>query len=186
MDPAAAEQMFHQSSAQAQHRVSHNWEAETIRGNRAMQELDSWLQKLSAEWNKTLLSRTPADVMVYLESHWLAQHAGTTLPDGAVIASPKGVSQCLSSCSTGFKLIGRVCEWHPLANSGNPVESTLINRYRKGYRLEAWRAGYLKVQQCQCKPARCFILWTTWTAYLLGSAPRLFSSPCSETLCSCC
>ena len=79
-----------------------------------------------------------------LDSPWLAQHAGTTLPDVVVIASLKGVSQCLSSCSTGFRLIGRVGEWNPVTNSGNPVVSTLINQYRKGYRLEAWRAGYLE------------------------------------------
>ena len=145
LGPAAAQQMFQSSLVQAQGRVSHNWEVETIqRRNKAMQELDSWLQQLPAQWKKTLLSCTPADIVVYLESHWLAQHAGTILPDGEMIASPKGVSQCLSSCSTGFKLIGRMGEWNVLTNSGNPVESTLINQYRKGYKLEAWRAGYLE------------------------------------------
>ena len=58
-----------------------------------MQELDSWLQALPAAWGGNLLTCTPADLVVYFESHWLAQHAGTTLPDGSVIASPSGVSQ---------------------------------------------------------------------------------------------
>ena len=47
-------------------RVSHSWQAETVQQrNRAMQELDSWPQTLPAERNKTLLSCTPADVVVY-------------------------------------------------------------------------------------------------------------------------
>ena len=87
---------------------------------------------------------TPADLVVYLEHHWLAQHAGTVLPDGSLIASPKGVSQCLSSCSTGFKLLGRVGEWNAQTNVGTPVESSLITQYRKGYKLEAWQGGYLE------------------------------------------
>ena len=176
LEAAAAQQMFQQSLFQAQARVSHNWEAGTVQWrNRAMQGFGQWLQQLPSEWNKTLLTCTPADVVVYLESHWLAQHAGTTLPDGGMIASPKGVSQCLSSCSTGFKLLGRVGEWNPLSNSGNPVESTLINQYRKGYRLEAWRSGYLEGSAVPMHSSKVFQLVDHIDQLLVGT-----TSPVSQ------
>ena len=83
LDSTAAQQMFQQSLVQAQAKVSHHWEAETVqRRIRAMQEvqLGQWLQKWPSDWSKTLLTCTPADVLMHMDSHWLAQHAGTTLP----------------------------------------------------------------------------------------------------------
>ena len=92
LDPASAQLMLQHGLSKAQARVSNVWEAATIqRCNKAMQELDGWLQALPAAWGINLLTCTPADLVVYLESHWLAQHAGTTLPDGNIIASPSGV-----------------------------------------------------------------------------------------------
>lgn len=45
-----------------------NWEAGTVqRRDRAMQEGGQWLQQLPSEWNKTLLTCTPADVVVCME-----------------------------------------------------------------------------------------------------------------------
>ena len=46
--------------------------------------------------------------------------------------------------STGFSLIGRVTSWTPETPSGNPIQSSLVSSYRKGYRLGAWRSGYLE------------------------------------------
>ena len=132
MDAASAQLMFQQGLTQGQARVSNVWEAATVqRHTKAMQELDSWLQQLPASWSKNLMTCTPADIVVYMESHWLSQHAGSTLPNGAVIASPSGVSQCLSNCSTGFRQIGRSGDWDPLTHSGNPVDSTLIANVHK-------------------------------------------------------
>ena len=80
MDPIAAQQMFQQGLFRAQARVFNVWEADTIqRRNKAMQELDHWLQQLPATWCKTLLNCTPADLVVYLESHWLAHHMACML-----------------------------------------------------------------------------------------------------------
>jgi len=159
LDPSSAQLMFHQSLAQAQCRVLNVWEASTIqRRSKAMQELDTWLQQLPAAWGKTLMTCTPADLVVYLESHWLSQHAGTTLPNGCTIASPSGVNQCLSSCSTGFELLGRVGDWNPLDSSGNPVDSSLVAQYRKGYRLEAWRSGYLEGSAVPMQAEKLYLL----------------------------
>ncbi|KAL0019147.1 hypothetical protein WJX77_006289 [Trebouxia sp. C0004] len=99
-----------------------------------------------------------ADLVVYLESHWLAHQSWNNLPNGNTIASPSRVSQCLSDCSTGFKLLGRVGDWNPLSASGNPVDSTLLTQYRKGYRLEAWRAGYLEGSAVPMQGDNLFLL----------------------------
>ncbi len=85
----------------------------------------------------------PADLIAFLQNHWLKAHAGTTLPDGSLISSPSGVNQCLSSMSTGFNLTGRVTSWTLETPSGNPFQSSLVSSYCKGYRLGAWRSGYL-------------------------------------------
>ena len=128
MDAASAQLIFQQGLTQGPARVSNVWEAATVQQRtKAMQELDSWLQQLPASWSKNLMTGE----VVYMESHWLSQHAGSTLPNGAVIASPSGVSQCLSNCSTGFKQIGRNGDWYPLTHSGNPVDSTLIANVHK-------------------------------------------------------
>ncbi len=139
LDSASAQMVFQHGFVQAQARVSNVWEAETVlRRNKAMQELGTWLKQLPADWGKSLLTCTPADLVVCLESHWLSQHASTTLPNGSIIASPSGVSQCLSNCSTGFKLIGRVGNWNPLDSSGDPVGSTLITQ---SARATDWKPG---------------------------------------------
>ena len=93
---------------------------------------------------KKLATCTPADLLVCMESQWLPNHAGTMLPDGSMIASPSGVSGCLSHLSTDFLLIGKVGEWDPLTSTGNPVVSTDLAQYRTGYRMQAWRSGYLE------------------------------------------
>ena len=66
LDPATAQLMFQHGLSQAQACVSNVWEAATIeRRNKAMQELDRWLQNLHVAWGKNLLTCTPADLVVY-------------------------------------------------------------------------------------------------------------------------
>ena len=80
---------------------------------------------------KDLATCTPADLLVYMESHWLPNHAGTMLPDGSMIASPSGVSGCLSHVSTGFLLIGRIGGWDPSNGTDNPVVSTDLTQQER-------------------------------------------------------
>ena len=145
MDPWVAQQMYQNALHTAQSTISQAWEPNTIQcRDKTMQELSQWLSQLPTQWEKSLLTCTPADLIAFLEDHWLNAHAGTTLPDGSLISSPSGVNQCLSSLSTGFNLIGRVISWTPETPSGNPVQSSLVSSYRKGYRLGAWRLDYLE------------------------------------------
>ena len=145
MDSHSAQLMYQQAMHQAQVRVSNAWEPNTIlRREKTLQELSQWLSQLPQEWDKSLMTCTPADLIAFVESHWLAAHAGTTLLDGSLISSPSGVNQCFSHLSTGFNQIGRVTSWTPEVPSGNPVQSSLVASYRKGYRLQVWRSGYLE------------------------------------------
>lgn len=126
-----------------------------------MLDLDSWLEHLPAATvtEKSLATCTPADLLVYMESHWLPNHAGTMVPDGSMIAFPSGVSGCLSHLSTGFLLIGRVGDWDPSTTTvGNPVVSTDLAQYRKGYRMQAWRSGYLEGSAVPINSSKVFQL----------------------------
>ena len=137
--------MYQGALSTAHIRISNAWEADTIaRRDKTMQELNLWLSQLPAMWHKTLMSCTPADIIAFMENSWLLAHAGTRLENGSLICSPSGVNQCFSSMSKGFGLIGRVASWTPEAPSGNPIQSSLITSYRKGYRMQAWRLGYLE------------------------------------------
>ena len=87
---------------------------------------------------------TPADLIAFLKDDWLEAYAGTctTLPDGSLISSPSGFNQCFSSIFAGFNLIGRVTSWTPETLSGNPIQSSLVSSYCKGYKLGAWQSAY--------------------------------------------
>ncbi len=75
--------------------MQHNWEAATV-AMRAehMQELDSWRGHLPTAMGENLVTCASADLLVYMQSHWLPNHASTMLPDGSMIASASGVSGC--------------------------------------------------------------------------------------------
>ncbi len=125
--------MYQNALHSAQDTISQAWEPNTIqRRDGTMQELSQWLSQLPTQCEKSLMTCTPADLIAFLQDHWLEAHAGTTLPDGSIISSPSGVNQCLSSMSTGFSLIGRVTSWTPETPSGNPIQSSLVSSYRKG------------------------------------------------------
>ena len=79
-----------------------------MRRDRTLQELEQWLSQLPASWGKSLMTCTPADIVTFLESHWLSAHATPRLADDSLIPSPRGLNRCLSNLSTGFQLIGRV------------------------------------------------------------------------------
>lgn len=144
LDPHAAQLMYQSSLCQAQIRVSNAWETATVqRREKTMQELHTWLSHLPAAWGKSLLNCTPADVIAFLEDSWLVKHAGTTLDDGSLVCSPSGVNTCCASLSRGFEQLGRVASWVPETPSGNPIHSSLISSWRRGYKLQIWRAGYL-------------------------------------------
>ena len=86
-------QLYYQSLHSDNGKMSNVCAADTVsRRDKAMQELHTWLQQLPADLGKTLLTCNPADILVFMESHWIQQHAGTDMHDGTCIASPAGVN----------------------------------------------------------------------------------------------
>jgi len=84
MADASAQLMYQKGLGSAYSRMQHNWEAATVsRRAKHMQELDSWLEHLPTAMGKNLATCTPADLLVYMESHWLPNHAGTSYLMGA-------------------------------------------------------------------------------------------------------
>jgi len=79
-----------------------------------------------------------------MEDHWLPSNVITTLPDGSMIVSPSKVDVCLFSLSTGSLLMGKIRNRDPATNSGDPVVSTDLSQYCKGYTLQAWRPENLE------------------------------------------
>ena len=159
LDSWAAQQMYQKALHSARATISQAWEVNAIqRLDKTMQELNEWLSQLPTQWKKSLMTCTPADLIAFLQDHWLEAHAGTSLPNGSLISSPSGVNQCLSSMSTGFCVIGKVTSWTPETPSGNPIQSSLVSSYRKGYRLGAWRSGYSCAHQCGESPSPCGVL----------------------------
>ncbi|KAL0021659.1 hypothetical protein WJX77_007737 [Trebouxia sp. C0004] len=139
--------------------MSNVWEPETVRRRqKGMQELDAWLQRMPSSWNRSLQTCSPADILAFMEEHWLKQHHGSTMSDGSSIASPSGVNQCLSNLSTGFTQLGRVGPWSQITPSGNPIQSADIAQCRKGYKLQSWRQGYLEGSAVPMTESKTFAL----------------------------
>jgi len=63
-----------------------------------MQELSQWLSQLPTQWEKSLMTCTPADLIAFLQDHWLEALAGTTLPDGSLIDHPVGSTSACPAC----------------------------------------------------------------------------------------
>jgi len=156
---SAAQSLYSVHLDVARERMSNVWEPETVRRRqKGMQELDAWLQRMPLSWDRNLQTCSPADILAFMEEHWLKQHHGSTLSDGSSIASPSGVNQCLSNLSTGFVQLGRVGPWTNLMPSGNPIQSADIAQYRKGYKLQAWRQGYLEGSAVPMTESKTFAL----------------------------
>ncbi len=67
-------------------------------------ELADWLQ--STNIGRTLHSCLPEDIMVYLTTHWLPRHAGTTTKSGHKLAAPGSLSGVKSSPATELEQLG--------------------------------------------------------------------------------
>ena len=119
MADASAQLMYQKDMGSAYSRMQHNWEAATVsRRAKHTQELDSRLEQVPAAMEKHLATCTPADLLVYMESHWLPNHAGTMLPDWEHDCLPQWgqwvpavlVDSChtcpLTSCSLAEFMIG--------------------------------------------------------------------------------
>ncbi|KAK9835838.1 hypothetical protein WJX74_009093 [Apatococcus lobatus] len=87
------------------------------------QEFDSFLSQLPALMGRSIKHCSPADVMVFMETHWVPAHLGSQTETGHKMAAPSSVEGALCNLSTLFQQHGRGQVWNEDTQSGNPTWS---------------------------------------------------------------
>ena len=112
-----------------------------------MAELQQYLQGPMGSMQKSLHNCTPQDIMVFMESHYIQEHAGTEI-NGTQMAAPGSIENALSALRMGFREIQRCTPWdevdhqHGVNITGNPAHSRAINQWKTGYSNRAHAAGF--------------------------------------------
>jgi hypothetical protein len=96
-----------------------------------------------APFSNTLQSCSPADILAYVQDHWLPNH----LSRQGGNAAPTSLSHMLSHLSSHFESIGRSGEWREASDTaehgkGNPVLSHDVRQLKLGYGNIAQDAGF--------------------------------------------
>ena len=126
---------------QAQHLQAHSVAPKTLKQrHQNARELADWLH--STNTGRTLQTCLPEDVMVYLTTHWLPNHAGSATSTSLKIAAPSSLAGVRSSLSTEFEQLGRNGDWNADTLKGNPMLSNQLRRVTKGYTAVAKSQGY--------------------------------------------
>ena len=140
---AAADTMYqdalHQTATTAKTSVTAG--AKRKRDN-VMQELAVFLASLPKEWGKTMGSCTPRDVLVFMITHCIPQHAGSVLESGLHVMAPSSLANAISGLSTGFKEMGKGDIRNEVNKTGNPARSHDIQTWRLGYSNILSKQGY--------------------------------------------
>jgi len=97
-----------------------------------------WLQRM----HRSMATAIPEDILVFLTQHWLPNHAGSSTTSGRLIAAPTSLAGVKSHLAKEFDLQGRVGDWDPAAQLGNPMHSMQIRDMIKGYYNQAAELGY--------------------------------------------
>ena len=119
--------------------------ADTLKTRQAaLRELADWLQSKQAACNRTVHTAIPEDILVYFTQHWLPNHAGSATASGELIAAPGSLSSIKSHLSSEFEVLGRIGDWNPATQTGNPMLSVQIRSMLKGYGNHANQLGYQK------------------------------------------
>ena len=92
-------------------------------------ELMDWLQSM----HRSMATAIPEDILVFFTQHWLPNHSGSPTPSGRLIAAPTSLARAKSHLAKEFDLQGRVGDWDPAAQLGNPMHSMQIRDMIKGY-----------------------------------------------------
>ena len=103
-------------------------------------ELLDWLRSM----HRTLAAAFPEDLLVFFTQQWLPKHAGSPTPAGKLVAAPTSLAGAKSHLAKEFDILGRVGEWDPAAQLGNPMHSRQIRDLIKGYHNQAAALGYQK------------------------------------------
>ena len=93
---------------------------------------------------RTMLTAIPEDILVYLTQHWLPNHAGSSTAGRELVAAPDSLSGIKSHLATEYELLGRIGNWDPATQTGNPMHSMQVRNMLKGYANHATELGYQK------------------------------------------
>ena len=93
---------------------------------------------------RTMLTAIPEDILVYFTQHWLPNHAGSSTAGKELIAAPGSLSGIKSHLATEYELLGRIRNWDPATQTGNPMHSMQVKNMLKGYANHATELGYQK------------------------------------------
>ncbi|KAL0020901.1 hypothetical protein WJX77_008863 [Trebouxia sp. C0004] len=95
------------------------------------------------DWlHRSMATAIPEDILVFFTQHWLPNHAGSPTPSGRLIAAPTAGAK--SRLAKEYDLQGRVGDWDPASQLGNPMHSMQIRDMIKGYHNQAAELGYQK------------------------------------------
>ena len=103
-------------------------------------------------YQRTLLTCTPSDLLVYLDEVYVKQYKGAHTAAGELVAAPSSVEQFVSHLAQVFEDIGRVGPWQPASMIGNPAKSREVQNFKVSYRSEVTSAGVREVSAVPLKP----------------------------------
>ena len=130
MDPATCRATYILGLSKAHVLQEQAVAAKTMQQN--ARELADWLH--NPRNGRTMHICLPEDIMVYLTTHWLRTHAGTTTTKTRLkVSAPDGLSGVKSSLSTE---LGRTGEWKSFTMQGNAMLSNQLRRMTK--RVQSW------------------------------------------------
>ena len=96
-----------------------------------------WLHRM----HRSMGTAIPEDILVFFTQHWLPNHAGSSTLSGKLIAAPTSLAGIKSHLAKEFDLQGRVGDWDPATQLGNPIHSIQVRDMIKGYRNQAAELG---------------------------------------------
>ena len=141
MDTSTCQATYLLDLKQAQNLQAHSVAPKTLKQHHQnARELADWLH--STNTGRTLQTCLPEDVMVFLTTHWLPNHAGSATNTSLKIAAPSRLAGLRSSLSTEFEQLGRNGDWNADTLKGNPMLSNQLRRMTKGYTAVAKSQGY--------------------------------------------
>jgi integrase len=112
---------------------------------RLQRELIDYLSFLPIEWERTVLTVVPLDLVVYMNVHFMRKHGRTHLPNGVVVPSFSYIKNCLSYLRRLFIDVSREGDWNASNSTGNPCDSDMMGNWRRGYERMLWQAGIVAV-----------------------------------------
>jgi integrase len=104
-------------------------------------EFIDYLAALPRGLERSVYDAIPADIVIYMQGHWVPNHDHTYLPSGEMVPSFSYLKNCLSYLRRLFDDAMREGVWNPQDLSGNPLDSSSVKSYRSGFERKLWRAG---------------------------------------------